>query len=288
MDAELLAQVFSERAGRRVAITTRVRGERARWLEMARRNAEHALAAHLSSRAGMRHRMEALRAALGLEFELSRLECFDISHTRGEATVAACVVFDGEGPLKSDYRRYNIDGITPGDDYAALRQALTRRYTRLQQEGGRLPEILFVDGGKGQLARAGEVLEELRVAGVMAIGVAKGSERKPGLETLYLFDENRPIIILPADSAALHLVQQIRDEAHRFAIAGHRQRRTKARTTSALDGIPGIGPKRRQALLKQFGGLKQLSRVGIEDISQVDGINAELAQRIYDAFHGEG
>ena len=287
MDAALLAQAFSERVGRRVTISARVRGERARWLEMAERNAEHALAAQLSSQAGMRHRLEALREALGLEFDLSRLECFDISHTRGEATVAACVVFDGEGPLKSDYRRYNIDGITPGDDYAALRQALTRRYTRLQQESGRLPDILFVDGGKGQLAQAGDVLEELRVAGVMAIGVAKGPERKLGLETLYLFDENRPII-LPVNSAALHLVQQIRDEAHRFAITGHRQRRAKARTTSVLDGIPGIGPKRRQALLKQFGGLKQLSRVGVEDISQVEGIDAELAQRIYDAFHGEG
>ncbi len=287
MDAALLAQAFSERVGRRVTLSARARGARARWLEMAKRNAEHALAAQLSSQAGMRHRLEALREALGLEFELSRMECFDISHTRGEATVAACVVFDGEGPLKSDYRRYNIDGLTPGDDYAALHQALTRRYTRLQQENGRLPDILFVDGGKGQLAQAGDVLEELRVAGVMVIGIAKGPERKPGLETLYLFDENRPII-LPVDSAALHLVQQIRDEAHRFAITGHRQRRAKARTTSVLDGIPGIGPKRRQALLKQFGGLKQLSRVGVEDISQVDGIDARLAQRIYDAFHGEG
>ena len=287
VDAALLARAFSERAGRRVAITAHVRGERARWLEMAQRNAEHALTAQLSSQAGMRHRLEALREALGLEFEPSRLECFDISHTRGEATVAACVVFGGEGPIKSDYRRYNVEGITPGDDYAALHQALLRRYTRLQQESGRLPDILFVDGGKGQLAQASDVLAELRVAGVTIIGIAKGPERKPGLETLYLFEENRPII-LPADSAALHLVQQIRDEAHRFAITGHRQRRAKARTTSALDSIPGIGPKRRQALLSQFGGLKQLARVGVEDISQVEGINAELAQRIYDAFHGEG
>lgn len=286
-EAALLARALSERVGRRVAITARVRGERARWLEMATRNAEHALAAQLSSQAGMRHRLAALRDALGFGCELSRLECFDVSHTRGEATVAACVVFGEEGPLKSDYRRYNIEDITPGDDYAALHQALTRRYTRLQQENERLPDILFVDGGKGQLAQARDALEELRVVGVTAIGIAKGPERKPGLETLYLFGENRAII-LPADSAALHLVQQIRDEAHRFAITGHRQRRAKARTISALDGIPGIGPKRRQALLKQFGGLKQLSRVGVEDISQVDGINAELAQRIYDAFHGEG
>ncbi|MBK7984204.1 MAG: excinuclease ABC subunit UvrC [Candidatus Competibacteraceae bacterium] len=287
LDGPLLAQAFSERLGRRVTLSSRVRGGRAHWLEMARRNAELALAAHLASRAGVRHRLEALRDALGLETELARLECFDISHTQGEATVAACVVFDGEGPLKSAYRRYNIEGITPGDDYAALHQALARRYERAREEGARLPDIVFIDGGKGQLAQAGDVLQQLRRAGVIVIGVAKGAGRKPGLETLYLFDKDRPII-LPVDSAALHLVQQIRDEAHRFAITGHRRRRAKARTTSALDGILGIGPKRRQALLKQFGGLKQLSRAGIEDIAQIDGVNAELAQRIYDAFHGEG
>jgi excinuclease ABC subunit C len=286
-NAALLAQAFQERAGRRVAISARVRGERARWLEMAVRNAEHALVARLSGQAGMRHRLEALREALGLEHELSQLECFDISHTGGEATVASCVVFGAEGPLKSDYRRYNIDGITPGDDYAALHNVLVRRYTRLREDGGRLPDVLFVDGGKGQLAQAQDVLDELRIAGVVTVGIAKGPGRRPGLETLYLFEDNRPII-LPVDSAALHLVQQIRDEAHRFAITGHRQRRAKVRTTSALDSISGIGPKRRQALLRQFGGLKQLARAGVEDISGVDGISAELAQRIYDAFHGEG
>lgn len=283
----LLARTFSERAGRRITLRSQARGERGRWLEMALQNAEHALAARWSSQTGMQQRLEALREALGLDAKPLRLECFDISHTRGEATVAACVVFDSEGPRKSDYRRYNIEGITPGDDYAALHQALTRRYLRLQQEETRLPDILFIDGGKGQLAQATEVLTELQVAGVIAVGIAKGAERKPGLETLYLFREDRPII-LPADSAALHLIQQIRDEAHRFAITGHRQRRAKARTVSMLDGIAGIGPKRRQALLKQFGGLKQLARAGIEDIAQVNGINAELAQRIYDTFHGEG
>ncbi len=285
-DAALLAQAFQERAGRRIALVAHPRGERARWLDLARRNADHALAAHLSSQSGMRQRLEALRDALGLEDVPSRLECFDISHTRGEATVAACVVFGAEGPLKTDYRRYNIEDITPGDDYAALRQALTRRYTRLRQEESRLPDVLFIDGGKGQLAQARAVLEELQVNGVTAVGVAKGPERKPGLETLFLSGENRPFI-LPADSAALHLVQQIRDEAHRFAITGHRQRRAKARATSALEHIPGIGPKRRQALLRQFGGVKQLARAGVEDLAGVDGINAELAQRIYDAFHGD-
>ena len=286
-EAALLAQALQERAGRRVALTVHPRGERARWLEMAQCNAEQALAAHCASRAGMRRRLEALREALGIDHDLTRLECFDISHTRGEATVAACVVFDAEGPRKSDYRRYNIEDIAPGDDYAAMRQALTRRYTRLREENGRLPDLLLVDGGKGQLTQAREALEALQVSGVMAVGVAKGPERKPGWETLYLFEENRPVI-LPADSAALHLVQQIRDEAHRFAITGHRQRRAKARTISALDDISGIGPQRRQALLRQFGGLKQLAQAGVEDLSQVDGISIELARRIYDAFHGEG
>jgi len=285
-EAALLAQAFQERSGHRVAITVRVRGERARWLDMAQCNADQALTARLSSQAGIRQRLAALREALELDQELTRLECFDISHTQGEATVASCVVFGAEGPRKSDYRRYHIAGVTPGDDYAALHQALTRRYTRLSREQGPLPDILFIDGGKGQLAQAREVLETLGVTGVMMIGIAKGPARKPGQETLYLLAENRPLI-LPADSAALHLAQQIRDEAHRFAITGHRQRRAKARTVSALDGISGIGPKRRQALLRQFGGLKQLAQAGIEDLAGVEGVSAALAQRIYDAFHGE-
>lgn len=287
LDAPLLAQALQERAGRRVALIPHPRGERARWLELAQRNAEQALAAQWASQAGMWRRLAALQEVLSVDHALSRLECFDISHTRGEATVAACVVFGAEGPLKADYRRYNIEGIAPGDDYSALRQALTRRYSRLLEENGRLPDILFVDGGKGQLTEASEMLEELQVAGVMPVGIAKGPERKPGLETLYLFNERRPVI-LSADSIALHLVQQIRDEAHRFAVTGHRQRRAKARTGSALDDISGIGPRRRQALLRQFGGVKQMAQAGVEDLSQVEGISAELAQRIYDAFHGDG
>ncbi|MBE2294798.1 MAG: excinuclease ABC subunit UvrC [Phycisphaerales bacterium] len=285
-EAALLAQVFQERVGHRVRIIARPRGERARWLEMARQNAEHALAARLSGRVGMHERMEALRKTLGCTFDLTRLECFDISHLQGEATVASCVVFGSEGPIKSDYRRYNIDGITPGDDYAALHQALTRRYIRLRDGCERLPDVLFIDGGKGQLAQAHDVMNELGITGIMMVGIAKGPERRPGLETLYLFEESQPII-LPTDSTALHLVQQIRDEAHRFAIAGHRRRRAKGRTTSTLEEIPGIGPKRRQALLRQFGGLKQLAQAGVEDIGQVDGISAELARRIYDVFHDE-
>jgi excinuclease ABC subunit C len=286
-EAPLLVQVLQELTGRRVVISSKVRGERARWLEMAVRNAEQAVAAQLASQAGMQRRFEALQDALELDFELSRLECFDISHTQGEATVAACAVFTPEGPLKSDYRRYNISGITPGDDYAALHQALSRRYSRLVEGEGILPDILFIDGGKGQISEARKVLEELQVTDVITIGVAKGADRKAGLEVLYLSQGNYPIT-LPADSAALHLVQQIRDEAHRFAITGHRQRRAKARQTSPLENIAGVGRKRRQSLLRQFGGLQQLARAGVEDIARVAGISRELAQRIYNAFHSEG
>ncbi len=285
-EAELLVRVLEARVGHRVFIASKVRGERARWLEMAVRNADHGLRAQLSSKAGMRRRFEALQDALGLEYELSRLECFDISHTQGEATVAACVVFNGEGPCKSDYRRYNITGISPGDDYGAMRQALMRRYTRIRDEQAKFADVLFVDGGKGQVAKAREVLEELQIIGVTVVGVAKGPDRKPGLEALHLSTTERPTI-LPSDSVALHLVQQIRDEAHRFAITAHRQRRGKSRNTSVLESIPGVGQKRRQMLLKQFGGLRQLARAGVEDITRVDGINKELAQRIYDAFHSQ-
>lgn len=285
-EAALLQQALQTHGGHRVSLSAHVRSERARWVAMAERNADHALHARLASQGGMRRRFEALQDALGVSFEPMRLECFDVSHTQGEATVASCVVFNTEGPVKSDYRRYNISDVTPGDDYGALRQALTRRYIRLRTEDGKLPDILFIDGGVGQVNQARQVLEDVQVTGVTLIGVAKGADRKAGLEVLYLAEENRPLI-LAADSAALHLVQQIRDEAHRFAITGHRQRRAKARTTSALEDIPGVGHKRRRSLLKQFGGLRQLSRAGIEDIARVEGISKELAQRIYASFHGE-
>ena len=285
-DIALLTEVLQKHTGRQVTITSKARGERVRWLEMALRNAEHALSVQLSSQAGMRRRFDALQDALGLDFLFSRLECFDVSHTQGEATVAACIVFTEEGPLKSAYRRYNIEGPTPNDDYGAIRQALTRRYLRLRENDGQLPDILFIDGGKGQVTQAQQVLEELQVTGVIIIGIAKGADRKSGLEVLHLADKNK-IIKLPADSAALHLVQQVRDEAHRFAITGHRQRRAKARKTSVLESISGIGQKRRQILLRQFGGLKQLSRAGVEDIARVSGISKELAERIYDSFHNE-
>ena len=285
-ERELIESVLSEQAGHKVTISHKLRAGRARWIRMAETNVEDALSRQLLNKAGMRQRYEALQEALGFDELPQRLECFDISHTMGEATVASCVVFDGEGPRKSDYRRFNIEGITPGDDYAAMSQALTRRYTRLKQGEGKLPDILFIDGGKGQLSAAEKVLEELQVGGVTLVGIAKGPERKAGLETLFLSPTHEPII-LPADSPALHLIQQIRDEAHRFAITGHRQRRAKARKKSPLEGIAGVGAKRRRDLLNQFGGWQEVARAGVDDLVKVKGISRELAQRIYDAFHVE-
>jgi len=284
-DAGLLEEALSAQAGRRVKLRSSLRGERARWLKMARHNAELALKSRLASSSNARLRLEALQNVLGLDEPPGRMECFDISHTQGERTVASCVVFDGEGPLKSDYRRFNIEGITPGDDYAAMRQALQRRYARIMAGEGTLPDVLFIDGGRGQLAAAREVLNETGVNGVLLVGVAKGPDRRPGMEQLFLLDHQQPLI-LDAHSPALHLVQQIRDEAHRFAITGHRQRRGRARTRSVLEEIPGIGNKRRQQLLKQFGGLQGLSRAGVEDIATVNGISTRLAEKIYQAFHG--
>jgi excinuclease ABC subunit C len=217
-----------------------------------------------------------------------RIECFDISHTRGEATVAACVAFTPDGPLKSDYRRYNIQGIAPGDDYAAMHQALSRRYRRAAGDdstvAGKLPDLLLIDGGKGQVASAAAALADLGIEGVSLMGVAKGEARKPGNERLFLFGQSSATI-LPPDSPALHLIQLVRDEAHRFAITGHRQRRGRARTGSVLEEIPGIGDRRRQALLRHLGGLQEVARAGVEDLIRVPGISPALARRIHASFH---
>jgi len=282
-DRELIESVLSERAGRSVRLTHLVRGERARHLDLARLNAVHALAAERSSSAAQQRRLTALQVLLELAAPPQRIECFDISHTQGEATVASCVVFDSEGPARAQYRRFNISNIEPGDDYAAMRQALLRRFRRGQAEGI-LPDLLLIDGGKGQLAQAQDVFAELEVSGITVIGVAKGVERRAGHEALILADgrELRP----GADSAGLQLIQQVRDEAHRFAITGHRARRGKARETSVLESIEGIGARRRVKLLKHFGGLAGLKLAGIEEIARVDGINAELARRVYGALHG--
>ncbi|WP_295391874.1 excinuclease ABC subunit UvrC [uncultured Thiodictyon sp.] len=283
-DLDLLEAALTERAGHRVEIRARVRAERARWLEMARGNAVVALKARLGSQAGYARRLSALREALALPELPGRMECFDISHTMGERTVASCVVFDDAGPRKSDYRRFNIEGITPGDDYAAMHQALTRRYTRVQTGEYPLPDLVFIDGGRGQLGAVAEALQALGLQGLTLVGVAKGPDRRPGTEQLWLLGQGTPVI-LPADSPALHLIAQIRDEAHRFAITGHRQRRARARTASVLEEIGGIGPKRRQQLLLAFGGMRGLAQAGVEDIARVEGISRDLAQRIHDTLH---
>ncbi|MDH4564127.1 excinuclease ABC subunit UvrC [Pseudomonas sp. BN411] len=285
-DFPTLAAALAELRGREPDISHRVRGTRARWQQLAVTNAEQALAARLANRQHTAARFEALAEALGLDEAPQRLECYDISHSSGEATVASCVVFGPEGALKSDYRRYNIEGVTAGDDYAAMHQALSRRFSKLKDGEGKLPDILLVDGGKGQLAMAQEVLKELAVPELILLGVAKGVTRKPGFETLYLNDAAHEFT-LPADSPALHLIQQIRDEAHRFAITGHRARRGKARRTSSLEDVAGVGPKRRRELLKHFGGLQELNRASIEEIAKAPGISKKLAESIYAALHSE-
>ncbi|MEM9304229.1 MAG: excinuclease ABC subunit UvrC, partial [Pseudomonadota bacterium] len=284
-DRDLLAEVFSSKAGRKVRLVEAPRGERAKWLQMAQRNAAEALKARLAGHAGMRQRLGDLQQLLELEETPERLECFDISHTQGEATVASCVVFDESGPVKSDYRRFNIRGIEGGDDYAALRQALERRYRRLKSGEGRIPDVLLIDGGKGQMRQALEVLDEFQIDGTLVVGVSKGPDRRDGEEVLVVGRRQRSLRPGPG-SAALRLVQWVRDEAHRFAITGHRARRGKARQRSRLEDIPGIGPRRRRALLTHFGGLHGLKAAGVEELAVVDGISNELAQRIYDSLHG--
>ena len=284
-DAQALAEALSLHAGRPIDVKSSVRSERARFLDLARRNADVALASRLASRQTLLARFEALRDLLGLEETPQRIECFDISHTMGEATVASCVVFGPEGPEKAHYRRFNISGVTPGDDYGAMRQALERRYRRIQGGEGRLPDLLLIDGGKGQLQQALDVLDELGVEGVPVVGVAKGEARRAGDETLIVGRAGRTLFPGP-ESPASHLIQAVRDEAHRFAITGHRGRREKAREASTLEDIAGIGARRRAALLRHFGGLGGLSKAGIEELMQVDGINRQLAERIYATFHG--
>ncbi len=283
-EAALIETGLSAAAARKVQLKWSVRGERAGYLQLASRNAEITLATELSSRNAQQVRSEALRVMLGLGEPAKRIECFDISHTMGEATVASCVVFDAEGPVRSQYRRYNITGIEPGDDYAAMRQAIERRFRRAVEESGVLPDVLLIDGGAGQLTQARAALAELGVDSVVMVGVAKGVERRAGHETLILADgrELRP----GAASPALQLIQQVRDEAHRFAITGHRGKRQKARMTSKLEDIAGIGPRRRASLLKHFGGLAGLKAAGIDEIARVEGVNAALAQRIYANLHG--
>jgi excinuclease ABC subunit C len=283
-EAATLAELLSAQSNHRVAIKARVRGDRARFVEMAVTNARHSAELRYQSSASYERQLEELCEVLELDQPPTRLECFDVSHTAGEATVASCVVFGPEGPLKSDYRRFNVADVAPGDDYGAMAQVLTRRYARVQKGEVPMPDVLFIDGGPGQLARAIGVMQELGISGARLVGVAKGQDRKPGRESLYLPDRTDPLR-LPPSSPALHLIQQLRDEAHRFAITGHRARRQKARTRSPLEDIPGLGPKKRRELLKQFGGLQALTRAGIDDLQRVKGVSRQLAEAIYERFH---
>ncbi len=282
-DQDMIEQVLGERLGAKVRLKAAVRAERARYLELALQNARIALAAQIGSQAAQHARLAAVQSILALDEPPQRIECFDISHTMGEAAVASCVVFDADGPLRSQYRRFNISGITPGDDFAAMGQALSRRFRRAKEDGV-VPDLLLIDGGKGQLAQARDVLDELGIEGIALVGVAKGAARRAGDETLVLPDGRQ--LHPGADSPALHLIAQVRDEAHRFAITGHRGRRAKVREHSRLEDIPGIGARRRAMLLRHFGGLAELKRAGAEEIARVEGINMALAQRIWGALHG--
>ena len=283
VDDAALAELLSELAGHKVRIRHSVSGERRQWLEMAQANALLVLRRQAGLRAGQVLRRDALRAALDLP-DLQRIECFDISHTMGEATVASCVVYDELEIRPQEYRRYNIEGITPGDDYAAMRQALLRRYRKLQAGEGKRPDLILIDGGAGQLGIAVEVMTELCLTDIALVGVAKGVERKPGMEQLLRPGAEKPLQ-LPPDNPALHLIQQVRDEAHRFAISGHRARRGKARTASSLEEIEGIGEKRRRNLLTHFGGLKGVQQANIGELGRVEGISPELAKKIHNHLH---
>ena len=280
-----IAEAVRGTTGKPFEISDSVRTHRARWVVMAVEAARQNLRNRLGSQQVALKKLEALQAQLNLDELPSRIECFDISHSSGESPIASCVVFNESGPVKSDYRRFNINGITAGDDYAAMEQALSRRYARLQKEGRALPSLLIVDGGKGQMTKAKAVMAELGTDSIVLLGIAKGTTRKPGFETLITEDGRE--IVLASDNPALHLLQQIRDEAHRFAITGHKQARDKRRRKSRLEDIPGVGPTRRRQLLNHFGGLQEVVRAGVEDIAKVPGISKKLAQEVYSALHSE-
>lgn len=284
-DSDALSEAITLLTKRNVKITANVRTHRAKWIAMGLEAARQNLRQHLNAAQTILQRYENLTELLDLEELPARIECFDISHSSGERTVASCVVFDSEGARNSDYRRFNIEDITPGDDYAAMEQALNRRYTRIQKEGKSLPDVLFIDGGKGQMSMAKKVMNELGIDEVTMVGVAKGTTRKPGFETL-VFTDGREIRV-ESDHPGLHLIQQIRDEAHRFAITGHKERRDKRRKTSTLEDIPGVGPKRRRELLRYFGGLQEVMNANVDDLAKVPGISKKMAEEVYSALHTE-
>lgn len=283
-NADSLAELMSELGGRKMKISHQVKTSKAAWLLMASKNAEQLLLSKLQAKTHLQKRMQVLMDELALDKLPFRMECFDISHFQGEETVASCVVFEQGQAKKSDYRRFNIKDVAKGDDYAAIEQAVRRRFERLVKEQAKLPDLLIIDGGKGQLHQAQKVLEDLNLPEVTLISVAKGSDRKVGMEQIF-FPSEAIARRLEEDSPGLHLIQAIRDEAHRFAITGHRAKRDKKRKVSTLEGIAGVGAKRRKALILHFGGLQEVKRAGVEDLKQVDGINAALAELIYDYLH---
>jgi excinuclease ABC subunit C len=283
-DAAALSQALESRVSHRVQVKRPARGLAVRWAELAEENAAQALRMRLAQRQGIQEMLAALAAELDLPEAPSRIECFDISHTGGEGTVASCVVFGPEGPLKKEYRRFNISGVKPGDDYAALRQALQRRYTRVREGGVPAPDLLLIDGGLGQMNEVHGVLEELGFDGIVLVGIAKGPDRRPGQERLFVHGAAAPRV-LEAHSPASRLVQRVRDEAHRFAITGHRRKRARRYNESILETVPGLGPSRRRALLTHFGGLQGVMRAGVADLQQVAGVGASLARNIYDHLH---
>ncbi|WP_413742622.1 excinuclease ABC subunit UvrC [Sodalis sp. RH15] len=284
-ESDLLAESLSSLAGRKIHIQAHPRGDRARYLKLSRTNAATALVTKLSQQSTIHQRLKALGELLGVE-SINRMECFDISHTMGEQTIASCVVFDSNGPVRAEYRRFNIEGITPGDDYAAMSQVLRRRYGKALEEN-KIPDVVIIDGGKGQLGMALDVFNELDVpwdkSRVILLGVAKGADRKAGLETLFLKPHGEGIS-LSSDSPALHVIQHIRDDSHNHAITGHRNKRAKVKNTSALELIEGVGPKRRQTLLKYMGGLQPLRNASLEEIAKVPGISNALAEKIFNAL----
>lgn len=282
-EGEWLEHAISSAAGHKVSLRRPQRGPKVRLLEMAQSTADQALSARLVEVASMDDRLLELQRALELERVPTRIECFDISHTGGEKAVASCVVFDEKGPLKAAYRKFNIDGIEPGDDYAAIKQAVARRYARVKSGEVQAPDLLLIDGGKGQLHAALDALSEVEYSEVRVVAVAKGPTRRPGMEELILPEHELPLRLAP-DSPALHLIQRVRDEAHRFAITGHRGRRDKERVSSGLEAIEGLGPARRRALLRAFGGLPQLKRASVDELARVEGVNRTLAERVYAHF----
>jgi excinuclease ABC subunit C len=284
IETAVLEEVLSQQAGRKVKINTNPIGDKRVWLKMAQTNAELALGQRAATSANQEAKLMALREALHLPESTERIECFDISHTMGEATIGSCVVFDRGDMQNCEYRRYNVTGITPGDDYAAMRDVLTRRYKKVAAGEGVRPDLIFIDGGKGQLSVAVEVMAEVGLEDILLVGIAKGEARKPGLETM-IFSDTGEMLNLEKDNKGLHLLQQIRDEAHRFAITGHRAKRAKARLQSSLEDIEGVGAKRRKALLTRFGGLDGVKNASIDELSQVDGISLSLAEKIYGEFH---